>query len=55
MMKKSPKVLRYFGLNYGTLGFLEILYSPAVLKRSLVDLLTFLETSLAEKIVVCAH
>jgi hypothetical protein len=50
-MKKSAKVLHYFGLDCGMLEF----YSRAVIQRTIVDSPAFLKHGSAEKIRVCAH
>ncbi len=54
-MKKSAKVLHYFGLDCGMLEFLQIFFSQAVIQRTIVDSPAFLETGSAEKISVCVH
>jgi hypothetical protein len=54
-MKKSAKVLHYFGLDCGMLEFFQIFFSQAVIQRTNVGLPAFLETGLAEKISVCVH
>ena len=54
-MKKSAKVLHYFGLDCGMLEFLQIFFSQGVIQRPIVDFPAFLETGLAEKIGVCDH
>jgi hypothetical protein len=45
--------LLWFGLRI--VGFLQIFYSQAVIPRTIVDSLAFLEHGSAEKIAVCAH
>jgi hypothetical protein len=44
--------LFWFGL--WDVGILQIFYSQAVIQRTIVNSLAFLETGLAEKIAVCA-
>ncbi len=48
-MKKSAKVLHYFGLDCGMLEFLQIFFSQPVIQRTIVDFPAFLETGLEEK------
>jgi hypothetical protein len=57
LMKKSSKVLHYFGLDGGMLEFFKYSTheSRAVIQRTIVDSTAFLEHGLAEKITVCAH
>jgi hypothetical protein len=45
--------LSWFGLRI--VGFLQIFYSQAVIPRTIVDSLAFLEHGLVEKFAVCAH
>jgi hypothetical protein len=45
--------LFWFGLR--DVGILQIFYSRAVIQRTIVDSLAFLENGLAEKIAVCVH
>ncbi len=54
-MKKSAKVLHYFGLDCGMLEFLQIFFSQAVIQITIVDFPAFLETGLAGKFSVCVH
>ncbi len=49
LMKKSAKVLLYFGLDC---GMLKILYLQAVIQRTIDVSPTFLEHGLGEKIAV---
>jgi hypothetical protein len=49
LMKKSAKVLLYFGLDCG------ILYLQAAIPRTIVDSPVFLEHGSAEKIAVSGH
>jgi hypothetical protein len=55
LLKQSAKVLLYFGLDCGFVGFLKIFFSQAVIPRTIVESPAFLEHGLAEKIAVCAH
>ncbi len=54
-MKKSAKVLHYFGLDCGMLEFLQIFFSQAVIQRTIAEFPAFFETGLAKKISVCVH
>jgi hypothetical protein len=49
-MKKSAKVLLYFGLRNDV-----ILYIQAAIPRTIVESPAFLELGSAKKIAVCAH
>jgi hypothetical protein len=48
-LKKSAKVLLYFGLDCGLLVFFKYFFSQAVIQRTIVDSPAFLETGLEEK------
>jgi hypothetical protein len=50
---RQSDALFWFGSR--DVGILQIFYSRAVIQRTIVDSLAFLETGLAEKIAVCAH
>jgi hypothetical protein len=47
-MKKSARVQHYLGFGLRDVGILQIFYSPAVIKRTIVD--AFSETSLVEEV-----
>jgi hypothetical protein len=50
---RQNAALFWFGLRI--VGFLQIIYSQAIMLRTIVESPAFLEHSLAEKIAVCAH
>jgi hypothetical protein len=54
-MKKSAKVLHYFGLDCGMLELFKYSTHKPSSQRTIVDSPTFLEPGLAEKIAVCAY
>jgi hypothetical protein len=54
-MKKSAKLLHFFGLDCGLLEFLQIFFSQAIIQRTIVDFPAFLGTGLTEKIAICDH
>jgi hypothetical protein len=54
-MKKSGKVLHYFGLDCGMLEFFKYSSHKLYLQRNFFDTPAFYEHALAEKIAACAH
>jgi hypothetical protein len=51
-MKNPPKKRALFWFGLRDVG---LFYSRAIIQRTIVDFLAFLERGLAEKIAVCAH
>jgi hypothetical protein len=55
LLKKFAKGLHYLVWIAGCWNSSNILYSQALIQRTIVDFPAFLEHSSAEKIAVCAH